>query len=535
MIDTETTYLHTLFQRAGETPDKTWMQEVGGDELTYAQSRDLACKWADALRQSGIGEGDMVATMMENCLDSQHVWLGAALIRAVEVPLSPLLRGESLVHALNDSRSKVIVVADEFHRQIEAVSERLKHLERIVIMQSSQAPPESAFDIVTRNDLIGQCVAVTDIVLPQPKDIACVVYTSGTTGPSKGVLITWGQLNATAASIDVSFFGDGEACYYTGAANHIPGRTLPLLMASIGGRFVMRPSFKTEAFWADIDRYGCSITLLIGAMAHFIASQPAASDDSLHPLKFVLMAPVLPDIETFNQRFGVVTGTGYNMTETSNPIGSLNWKIEVPASCGKLREGWPHYEARLVDENDQDVPVGKEGELLLRTGAPNTMNAGYLNRPDATAEAWRGGWFHTGDVFRQDENGNYYFIDRRKDAIRRSGENVSSFEVEMQIAAHEHVAECAAIAVPADNVEDEIKIFLVAGEGCEIDPEAIIRFAAETMPRYMVPRYIEVVDELPKTHTLRVQKAKLRDLPRTNEWDRVAAGIDLRKLAEAGK
>ena len=532
MIDTETTYLHALFQRAEETPDKMWMQEVGGDELTFAQSRDLACKWADALRQSGVGEGDMVATMMENCLDSQHVWLGAALTQAVEVPLSPLLRGESLVHALNDSRSKVIAVAEEFHRHVEAVSERLLHLERIVIMQSAKVPPESAFEIVCRDHLIHQSVATTDFVLPQPKDIACVVYTSGTTGPSKGVLITWGQLNATAASIDVSLFGDAEAYYYTGAANHIPSRTQPLLMASVGGRFVMRPSFKTEEFWADIDRYACSSTMLLGAMAHFMMSQPPAPDDRLHPLKFVLMAPVLPDIETFNQRFGVVTGTGYNMTETSVPIASLNWRVEVPASCGRLREGWPHYEARLVDEDGQDVPVGREGELLVRARAPHTMNAGYLNRSDATEEAWRGGWFHTGDVFRQDESGNYYFVDRRKDAIRRSGENISSFEVEMQIAAHEHVAECAAIAVPADNVEDEIKVFLVPAEGCEIDLEAIVKFAAKTMPRYMVPRYLEIVGELPKTHTMRVQKAKLRDLPRTNEWDRVAAGIDIKALAE---
>ena len=534
MIDTAQTYLHTLFQAAEQSPDKMWMQEVAGDELTYAQSRELACKWADALRQSGVGESDMVATLMENCLDSQHVWLGAALIRAVEVPLSPLLRGESLVHALNDSRTKVIVVADEFHRHIEDVSDRLEHLERVVIMQSSETPPDSAFEIVTRRELIGQADANIDVRLPQQKDSSCIVYTSGTTGPSKGVLITWGQLNASAASIDVSLFGDSEAFYYTGAANHIPGRIMPLLMASVGGRFVMRPSFKTEAFWTDIDRYACTVTQLIGAMAHFMMDQPARSDDSLHPLKFVLMAPVLPNVEAFNKRFDVVTGTCYNMTEMSIPIAFPNyWNIDEPASCGRLREGWPHYEARLVDENDQDVPVGREGELLVRTQAPHTMNAGYLNRPDATAQAWRDGWFHTGDVFRQDENGNYYFIDRRKDAIRRSGENVSSFEVEMQVAAHEHVAECAAIAVPADNVEDEIKVFLVPAEGCEIDPEEIVKFAAKTMPRYMIPRYIEIVSELPKTHSMRVQKVKLRSLPRTNEWDRVAAGIDIKKLAEA--
>ncbi|MYG12771.1 MAG: acyl--CoA ligase, partial [Gammaproteobacteria bacterium] len=137
VIDTESTYISVLFDRAEESPGQLWMQEVDGDELTYAQSRELACRWADALRQLGVGAGDMVATIMENCLDSQHVWLGAALVRAVEVPLSPLLRGESLVHALNDSRCKVIVVAEPFHQQIEEVSERLKHLERVVVALSS--------------------------------------------------------------------------------------------------------------------------------------------------------------------------------------------------------------------------------------------------------------------------------------------------------------------------------------------------------------------------------------------------------------
>ena len=532
MIDTEKTYPEILFECADRTPDKVWMQEVGGEELTFAESRDLSLKWAGALKELGLGEGEMVGTLMENCLDSQHVWLGASLIKAIEVPLSPLLRGESLVHALNDSRSKVLIVAEQFHQQVEDVGDRLEHLECIVIAQTSSTTPKSALKTIGREELISEAKVLDDVYIPAPEDIACVLYTSGTTGPSKGTLIPWAQLNANAAATDVTPFGESEAYYYTGAANHAGARSQPLLMASVGGRFVMRPAFKTQEFWSDVDNYQCTFTIMVGAMAHFMMSQPPTPEDSQHALKFVLMAPVLPNVEEFNQRFGVVTCTGYSMTELSGPITNPAWKIDVPASCGKLREGWPHYEARLVDENDEDVPLGEEGELLVRTKAPHTLNAGYLNRPDATEEAWRGGWFHTGDVFRQDEQGNYYFIDRRKDSIRKSGENVSSFEVEMQIAAHESVAECAAIAVPADSVEDEIKVFLVPAEGRDIDPQELTGFAAKTMPRFMVPRYIEIVDELPKTPTLRVQKAKLRELPRTKEWDRVAAGLDIKKLAE---
>lgn len=530
MIDTDATYIHALFDRGERTPDKSWMQEVDGEQATFAQSCELTCRWANALGELGVGAGDMVATLMENCLDSQHVWLGAALLRAVEVPLSPLLRGDSLVHALNDSRCGVLVAAADFCGNVLAVAERLEHLERIVIAKCRETLPDSAFETVRRDSLIESVGAGISVDLPEPEDIACVLYTSGTTGPSKGTLIPWGQLNANATATDVSSLTDNDAFYYTGAANHAGARSQPLLMASLGGRFVMRPAFRTQDFWSDVDRYECTFTIMVGAMAHYVMSLPASPEDRAHSMKYVLMAPVLPNFEEFRRRFGVEVCTGYSMTELSGPITSDGWRIEVPASCGKLRIGWPYYDARLVDKDGRDVPLGKEGELLVRTKAPHTLNAGYLNRPDATAEAWRDGWFHTGDVFRQDESENFYFIDRRKDAIRKSGENVSSFEVEMQLSAHEHIAECAAVAVPADSVEDEIKVFLVPVQGTEIDLEDVVRFAARSMPRFMVPRYLEVVSDLPKTPTLRVQKAQLRKRPRTNEWDRVAAGVDVKKL-----
>lgn len=530
MFDPELTYIDILRSRAQGTPDKLWMQEVDGPQLTFGEALGLASSWASALKSLGLGSGDFAATLMENCIDSQHVWLGASLAGAIEVPLSPLLRGESLAHALNDSGSKVIVIDTQFISQLVQVAGSLKHLKTVVFVGPVPSDLSLPFETIERDDLLANAPPASDLTDPKTDDIACVLYTSGTTGPSKGTLIPWAQLNAMVGTADASRMDENDAFYYTGASNHVAARSQPILMASLGGRFVMRPSFKTDRFWADVDQYKCTFAIMAGAMAHFINSQPASESDGDHPLRFVLMVPVLPNIEEFNERFGVVTCTGYGMTELSGPINSDGWNIEDPASCGKLREGWPFYEARLVDENGEDVPDGKEGELLLRTKAPSTLNAGYLNRPDATAEAWRGGWFHTGDVLRKDERGNYYFIDRRKDAMRRSGENISSFEVEMQVVAHDAVAECAAVAVPADTVEDEIKVFLVPASGAEIDFEDLARFCTLNMPRFMVPRYFEVVDALPKTPTMRVQKAKLRDLPRTKEWDRVAAGIDIKKI-----
>lgn len=531
-FDPDLTYVDILRSRADRTPEKLWMQEVDGQQLTFEESLQLASSWGAALRSLGLGVGEFVATFMENCVDSQHVWLGASMARSVEVPLSPLLRGESLAHALNDSQSKVLVIEKRFVPSVVKVAAALKYLKVVVLVGLGHSDTELPFETIERDDLLSNSMVSPDLTEPKTDDIACVLYTSGTTGPSKGALIPWAQITSCVGTADTAPMNERDAFYYTGASNHLGSRSQPMLMAMLGGRFVMRPSFKTDRFWSDIDDYECTFTIMAGAMAHFISSAPADKTDREHALKFILMVPVLPNIEEFNERFGVVTCTGYGMTELSGPINSDGWHIDDPASCGKLRVGWPFYEARLVDPGGNDVPHGTEGELLVRTKAPSALNAGYLNRPEATEEAWRDGWFHTGDVFRTDDRGNYYFIDRKKDAIRRSGENVSSFEVEIQITAHESVAECAAIAVPADSVEDEIKVFLVAAGSETINLEDLARFCAQSMPRFMVPRYFEVVEALPKTPTMRVQKAKLRERTRENEWDRVEAGVDIKGIQE---
>jgi crotonobetaine/carnitine-CoA ligase len=298
--------------------------------------------------------------------------------------------------------------------------------------------------------------------------------------------------------------------------------------AELGATIVIKKSFKTQDFWRDIDRYGCTYTSLVGAMPHFILSQPPSESDAHHSLRAVGMTPVHPQYLSFKQRFGVEISTAYGMTECSGPFHSGAHGIEDPRSCGRLRTGSPFYEVRLVDEHDEEVPEGQVGELIVRTGVPWTMSAGYLGMPERTAEAWRNGWFHTGDAFRAMENGLYYFSDRLKDAIRRRGENISSFEVEAEVNKHPAVAESAAIAVPADDIEDEIKVFVVPRDGQSLDPADLIRFLAGRMTRFMIPRYVEIVSEFPKTHTLRVKKAELRARPAGATWDRVAAGIEIR-------
>ncbi|WP_405238532.1 AMP-binding enzyme, partial [Lentisalinibacter orientalis] len=218
--------------------------------------------------------------------------------------------------------------------------------------------------------------------------------------------------------------------------------------------------------------------------------------------------------------------TGFNMTEVSTPLIS-DVNSEVQYACGRPRTG---VECRLVDENDIEVPRGEPGELIVRSDLPWTMNAGYINMPEATARAWRNGWFHTGDVFRQDENGEYFFVDRRKDTIRRRGENISSLEVEAEVIRHPEVDEVVAVGVPSEYTEEEVLIVVVPKAGASLDPVALTEFLVERLAYFMVPRYVRIVDEIPKTETNKPRKVLFREAGVTDDtWDREAAGIRLKR------
>jgi crotonobetaine/carnitine-CoA ligase len=258
---------------------------------------------------------------------------------------------------------------------------------------------------------------------------------------------------------------------------------------------------------------------------------PPKLDDSDNSLESILMGPLLANFDEFAERFGVRIATGYAMTEIGGPLASQGWDLPNAFSCGTIRTGYPDYELRVVDEHDEPVGLGEIGELIIRTGEPWNLNSGYFNMPEKTAEAWRNGWFHTGDGFKVDEEGNYYFVDRLKDAIRRRGENISSFEVEAYVMRHPAVAEVAAVAAPSEHMEDEVKVVVVRRPGEEVTAEELIEFLIPIMPRFMIPRYVEFIAELPKTDTTqRVRKMILReDVLNENTWDREAAGIELPK------
>jgi crotonobetaine/carnitine-CoA ligase len=300
-------------------------------------------------------------------------------------------------------------------------------------------------------------------------------------------------------------------------------------MALLGSTVVIREAFDTQVFWSEVERYRCTTTLLLGAMANFIHRQPARPDDADTPLRSVIMVPLIPELDAFKERFGVRVCTTFNMTEVSAPIASCGWDPANTQTCGRPRPG---YECRIADERDQPLPPGKVGELLVRTDEPWKLMAGYWGKPEETARALRNQWVHTGDGFTRDEDGNFYFVDRLKDSIRRRGENISSIEVEADVNQHPAVLESAAIAVPSEWGEDEVKVAVVLKEGETLRPEELVEFVIARMPHFMVPRYIEFVAALPKTQTQKIRKEELRAAGITDAtWDRVAAGIKVPRSA----
>jgi crotonobetaine/carnitine-CoA ligase len=289
--------------------------------------------------------------------------------------------------------------------------------------------------------------------------------------------------------------------------------------------------FSVTEFWNDIRKYDCRVMQLFPAqIKYLLEAAPPSEDDRNVALKFIWSAPLIPETKIFMERFDITVNTGFGATETGGTIAGVEIDGSNLKSCGKVNPDPRGYELRLVNERDEEVPVGEVGEMIVRTACPWTLNVGYYRNPEATAEAWRNGWFHTGDAMIKDEEGNFYFVDRFKDCIRRKGENISSFELEGYALSYPGVAEAAAIGVPDPTGEQEVKIFVVQKPEETVDLDAMGGWLAEQMPKFMIPRYLEIVEEFPKTPaTGRIQKSELRKLPiGARQWDRIQSATPSR-------
>ncbi|HEX7784522.1 MAG TPA: AMP-binding protein [Sphingobium sp.] len=520
-------YHRILRRHAAQQPSKIFVRD-DARSLTYLEVEQATNHLAVQLADLGVEKGATVLVMKPSGIDYVLLWFAVMKLGAIFVPMNDSYRGNILVHQANDSEARLMVVHGDLVDRLEAVADRLQHLQHLVLVGASEEQAAIARRTWKTSDfaaLQGFSDTAVDAGV-EPWDPMAIFYTSGTTGPSKGVLYSHGQAHATALPF-ANELSSADIFYMTNPMFHV---ALPHLVGAVlipGATIVVRGRFSIEAFWSDIRRYGATVTLLLGTIPSYIASRPATPDDRDHPLRKVLMVPVLPDINDFRLRFGVEVMTWFNMTEVSTPLHSQGYRLANPQSCGRPRDG---VDARIVDAQDMPVPPGSVGELIIRTARPWELNLGYWKNPEATAAAWRNLWLHTGDLFRQDEAGNFYFVDRLKDAIRRRGENVSSYEVEAEVLAHPSVHECAAVAAPSEHGEDEIKIVVSLKPGCSLAPDALLDFLQPRMPYFMVPRFVEIqAEELAKTPTGKIRKVELRGAGITGSWDREAAGYVVRR------
>ena len=521
-----------LLERSESDPDRVWLENVDGRTVTYGQAVRESLRWADAWRRLGVVPGEVVVSMELNTPEFLLAWVGLAWLRAIKAPINTDYRGDLLRHVLENSRARVMLLRQEYVSRVAAIAAELTHLQTLIVVDPTNEPmPDLPFAVIDFDAFLAAASADGSFRAPDPWDIACVMYTSGTTGPSKGVMMPWGHLHAwtTLWNADGDFGAD-EIIHCPGPTYHVGSTMFPYLAALVGGRAYMRPFIHVASTASDLKKVTFAIWVFPQAIAEWLAA-PETPDDRNVSLRRIPAGPVFPGLNEFLNRFDVKTLRLFNMTEAGCPIVDPGWNrshfaADGTPSVGKVREGYPGYEVRLVDEHDREVPAGTIGELVVRTSEPWTMNAGYLNMPEATAHSWRNGWFHTGDALVCDDQGNFYFRDRIKDAIRRRNENISSFEVEMGVLQHLAVAECAAIAARVAGEDEEVKICVVLKPNQQLSPAQLIEFLIPRMPRFMIPRYVELMPSLPKTPTGKVRKFELREAGVTETtWDREAAGI----------
>ncbi len=486
----------------GERP----LLRSGGVTLTVAQLRRAVAGTAGRLAAAGIGPGDAVAAMSENRAELIELFLGCAWLGAVYVPVNTALRGGQLRHVLGDAGVRLLVVEPGLVPAVEAVRGELPALEEVWVLDESYPGAGEPIPAATA----------------RPADTCAILYTSGTTGPSKGVLCPhaqwywWGVKTGEILGVR-----EGDVLYTCLPLFHTNAMNAFMQALLAGAVFVPGPRFSASRLWRRLAEAEATVTYLLGTMVHILAKRDHDPYEREHRVR-VALAPATPAHlhESFQRRFGIRLVDAWGSTE-SNVVLSTAVPGAPPGSMGGVTPG---FAARVVDENDEEVPPGVPGELVVRSELPHAFASGYHGLPEATIESRRDLWLHTGDRVVRDADGWFWFVDRLKDSIRRRGENISSYEVEAVLAEHPDVAAAAVVPVPSEIGEEEVLAFVVPRPGARVDPAELVRFCEPRLASFAIPRYVELVDALPLTPNGKVEKYRLRERGLSERaWDRERA------------
>lgn len=513
------TLAHFLFKRMERTPEKVFLQ-FREQKITY---RELYLRIAQSSRgfsELGIKKDDKVCVMLDNSPEYLDVWFGLSCLGAILVPINVHLKGEGLTYILTHSDCKAIVVSEKYMDNIEACLSALpKDLQ--IIVQSDREISFGTVEPIKLKDMLTNTEKELPILNFSGSTINSILYTSGTTGPPKGVMLShqaYIQSSKMFAERMVAVQQD-DILFTTLPLFHINAQAHTVLGGLHANASVaLSERFSASRFWDEIRYHKATIFNSLGSMIPILCKQTEKEDDHDNPARLTACAATPKEFwKPFEERFNVKIVEGYGLTETtgfciSNSIG----QARIP-SIGKP---FPFVEAKIADENGKRLQSGGIGEIFIRSLQDNAFMKGYYKMPDKTKEAMLDGWFQTGDLGYEDEDGYIYFSDRLKQCIRRRGENISSWELEKIINDHPKVLESAAVGVPSEVGEEDVMVFVILKEGKKLSYEHLIEWCQERMAYFMVPRYVRYVQAFPKTATERIQKFKLQELGTSEAWDR---------------
>jgi carnitine-CoA ligase len=517
-----------LSRAVEQSPDKVFL-DFAGETYTYSQVWELSLRRAAGLDQLGIGPGHTVVCILDNNVDAIVCWFAANFLGAVWVPVNTALKGEYLRHQIGDAAAAVVIAESDYARRVLDIADELPDLKHVVVrgtISGSSACSVTSMKAVTPQRGFAEPFAVT------PRDLAMLIYTSGTTGPSKGCMISHNYIcnvaRNTAVMRNPSFtlWTPLPLFHLNAAGTSVLATAVNQTTVSVAERFSL------SRFWPEIKRSGAQQVSILGIMITLIATMPDTPEmaECFGQIEHVGGAPWTPElIDTWKQRFGVRSAGNsvFGLTEASF-ITSNQQGLTAPLGASGRRND--DFDVRIVDDNDIEVPDGQAGEIIVRPRKPHVMFEGYWRRPEATMAVMRNLWFHTGDVGRFDSNGWFWFVDRKKDYLRRRGENISSYELERTFRTHPSIADVAVHAVPSDLTEDDVKVTAVRREGADLTEEHLCRWCLDKLPYFAVPRYIEFRAELPRNATGKVLKHQLRDEGVTaGTWDITSSDIEVVK------
>jgi len=517
--------------KAKQYPDHVIFQ-FRDDPITLEEFNARINQAANGFLELGVKHGDKVALMLPNNPEFLYVWFGLNKIGACEVPVNVALKGQGLSYQMVQSDCVALVADLQYLDRLEGVAGDLEAIRHIVYTDSavtgSPLPSWPGFEHLSYAEFSDRSQDSPGVAVHY-SDLASILYTSGTTGVSKGVMFShhyWYDI--WSESVNYSRYTDDDVLY-TGLPffhGNAQGITIgPAILADAKAVIVER--FSASRLWDDCRRWNCTEANYIGGIIPILLKQTPRDDDGDNPVRLMVGAAAPADEwHAFQERFNTKLLEVYGMTECYCCLVSP-YDEPRAGSCGKAITGW---DVRIVDDDYNECQPGSLGEFIARSNKNFVGTTGYYNKPEATLDLFDNGWVHTGDLGRMDEDRYFFFVDRKKQAIRRRGENISSFEVESVVSSHEAVLESCVVGVPSDVGEEEVKAVVVLKEGQEVSEEELIRWCEPRMAYFAIPRYIAIRSELPKTPSERVEKFKLKKEGITEDcWDREEAGIELQR------